>query len=125
MAEGHFHPGAGTSVLNDIAAHAGLRMRLAVPGGASPDGWFYAEYESERRDIGFLVNSRNEARSVTLAYLDGYAGTSAVCWPGTGVIEERSGALTLTVPPYESVFVIREADNRREYRIVYTGRQDI
>ena len=122
MAEGHFHPRVGTAMLDDIAAHAGLRMRLEVPDGASADGWFYAEYQTEERDIGFLVNSRNEARSAALTYLDGYAGTSAVCWPGTGVIGERSGAVTLTVPPYESVFVIREADNRREYRIAWTGR---
>jgi len=124
LAEGHFFARAGTTALDEITAHAFRRMNIEVPVGLSLDGLFSGDFHTEERDITFLVNSRSESKDVTLTFADGYEGTSLVCFPVAGEIEERTGAVSVTLPPYEGAFVLREADNRREYRVVYTGRAE-
>ena len=56
--------------------------------------------------------------------MDGYTGPSLICFPASGESGERTGVVSVTLPPYEGAFVLREADNRREYSVVYTGQAE-
>ncbi len=124
LAEGHFFARAGTTALDEITAHAFRRMNVEVPAGSSPDGLFSGDFHTEERDITFLVNSRSEPKNVTLTFVDGYTGPSLICFPASGESEERTGVVSVTLPPYEGAFVLREADNRTEYSVVYTGQAE-
>jgi hypothetical protein len=79
------------------------------------------DFESVDKDVTFLVNTGSTKMSVEWSYTDGYAGSAAIYYPGTGNIVKvdlSEGAGQITIPAYEGVLVVREDENDLTHGIV-------
>ncbi|MBE6616286.1 MAG: hypothetical protein E7631_13385 [Ruminococcaceae bacterium] len=108
LAEGHFYNKAGTTVIRELAALANNRLTLQGNKNISMDALFCGDFHTDDKEITMLANSTSADGSVTVSWTDGYTGSYTVYYPGSGNIETAEGEYTLTVPAYESVFVIRD-----------------
>ncbi|MBQ9151989.1 MAG: hypothetical protein IJX72_07040, partial [Clostridia bacterium] len=74
------------------------------------------DFESQDRDVTFLVNASYADTTVKIAYADGYTGEATLYHPGTGYIETVTlgEGKEITVPACMGLILMREADNTRD-----------
>ena len=105
--------GFDAGLLRDLIRNYNNLLTVSATNGILRDQLFYGDFTDDVHEISFLVNTAADDATLTFAYKDGYEGTYFVYYPGTAMIEEYQGEATVTVPRYQSVFVIRggeEAD---------------
>ena len=82
--------------------------------GTDTSNLLMGDFESNDRDVTFLVNSSDTKMTVKWAYTDGYDGTAVVYYPGSGnivTVDMSEGAGTVIIPKYEGVLIMREDEN--------------
>ncbi len=80
----------------------------------SRERFMMADFESEDRDVSFLVNASAKDMTVKWNYTDGYDGKADIYYPGSGNIEAvdmSEGVITVVIPAYEGILIVREDDN--------------
>ena len=82
--------------------------------GDNASALMMGDFESEDRDVTFLVNSSDSKLTVKWNYTDGYEGTATVYYPGSGnivTVDMSEGVCTVTIPAYQGVLIVREDEN--------------
>ena len=82
--------------------------------GDNASSLMMGDFESEDRDVTFLVNSSDSKLAVKWNYTDGYEGVATIYYPGSGnivTVDMSEGVCTITIPAYEGVLIVREDEN--------------
>jgi len=82
--------------------------------GDNASALLMGDFESEDRDVTFLVNSSESKLAVKWNYTDGYEGVATIYYPGSGnivTVDMSEGVASITIPAYEGVLIVREDEN--------------
>lgn len=107
--------GSGKELISLLDGLTHRDLTVSVISGESQN-LLMGDFESEDRDVTFLVNASYADTTVTLRYTDGYTGEATLYHPATGYIATVTlgEGTELTIPACVGVILMREADNTRD-----------
>ncbi len=80
-----------------------------------------ADFETDDKDIAYLVNTGSKMNEYSVSYADGYQGQVSVYYPLTGLIESvtADSGLSLKLSYGEAVLIVRDAvnDHRAKHEV--------
>ena len=108
---------SNTSVLFKKIGKQIYRNITAKVTSGSANRFMMADFESEDRDVSFLVNTTDTEMTIKWNYTDGYDGKADIYYPGSGniqTVDMSEGVVTVVIPAYEGILIVREDDNTPE-----------
>lgn len=118
MADQPAYKRSTTAFLKTVFEKCNNILSLDASTGIRRNSLLYGDFADEGHDISYLANIASISGKLTLSFRDGYDGAYTVYYPNSGLIEHGEGnTLTVTVPAYEAVLIMREDDNTKEPEI--------
>lgn len=104
---------------SDIAEMCNNIFSIDTCKGVGKTDVMYGDFADDSHDLSYFANSAATAATLSVTFRDGYDGDYTIYYPYSGNIESGSGnKLTLTVPAYEAVIVVREDDNTTDAPVI-------
>lgn len=103
----------------DIAEMCNNIMTINGCKGVAKSEMLYGDFADDGHDLSYFANSAATNATLSVTFRDGYSGAYTVYYPYSGNIESGEGnELTLNVPAYQAVIVMREDDNTAEAPVI-------
>ncbi len=102
---------ADAAFLADLSKYVSRRANVTAAKADQQTAILTGDFSTEDRDILYLASTAGSEGSFTVTYTDGYTGKVTVYYPRSAMIETMevtADGLTVTIPAYEAVLVVRE-----------------
>ncbi len=102
---------ADSTFISDLSKYVSRRVQVTAAKADQQKAILTGDFSTEDRDIVYLANTIANDSTCTAVYTDGYTGKVTVYYPRSAMIETvevGADGLTVTIPAYEAVLVVRE-----------------
>ena len=109
----------------DVANMSNNILSIGTCKGAAKTDILYGDFMDDGHDLSYFANSSAAEATLSLTFRDGYDGAYTVYYPYSGNIESGSGnKISLSVPAYQAVIIMREDDNTADAPVVGDPEQE-
>ncbi|MBE6585898.1 MAG: hypothetical protein E7645_05135 [Ruminococcaceae bacterium] len=103
----------------DVANMSNNIMSIGSCLGAAKTEILYGDFADDTHDLSYFANTTASPATLSVTFRDGYDGTYTLYFPYSGNILSGSGnKISLSVPAYEAVIVMREDDNTADAPVI-------
>lgn len=103
----------------DVAEMSNNVMTIGTCQGVAKTDMLYGDFADDGHDLSYFANAASTAATLSVTFRDGYDGAYTVYYPYSGNIQSGSGnKVTLSIPAYEAVIVMREDDNTAKAPVI-------
>ncbi len=121
MADAPAYKTGDDGIYADLSQYVDRLMQVKTQAGKN-EGFLMADFATDGREITYLVNTTLSEIRLQASYCDGYEGTVTLYYPANGMIESVKATknMTVTLPAYEAVLVVRESTAYVEHLAAHT-----
>ncbi len=120
-----YRPNRISKMCIDIAEMSNNIMSLGTCLGVAKTDVLYGDFANDTHDLSYFANVAGNAATLSVTFRDGYDGAYSVYYPYSGNIERGSGnKISLSVPAYQAVIVVREDDNTADTPVIGEDESD-
>ena len=103
----------------DIAEMCNNIMSIGTCKGVGKTDVLYGDFADDSHDLSYFANSAATAATLSVTFRDGYDGAYTIYYPYSGnILSGEGNEISLSVPAYEAVIVMREDDNTADAPVI-------
>lgn len=115
----NYRPNRIPKMCVDVAEMCNNIMSIDSCKGVGKTDVMYGDFADDGHDLSYFANSTATAATLSVTFRDGYDGAYTIYYPYSGnILSGEGNEISLSVPAYEAVIVMREDDNTTDAPVI-------